>query len=403
MGETRLAVEILKQALVIAIDLGEFEAESVVQGHLGAALAALGDSQGAIDCFVKQLEVARGISDRRSESSALGYLGAAHCDLADYLRAVQCFERRLTIARELGERRGEASTLADLGQTCSALNEPHMAIAFYERALPVARAIGDRRLEATVLTSQGKAYTILGEHRLAKDLYERAIDVFRGLSDRRGEGNSLLYMGEAFAKLGEPNQAIELCHRVLDIATDTGDLRLQASAFDALSVALRAHCDSKHLRRRRKGSYIRVEKELYGEWYVGMLDAIAMAERALELYEKTADDQKISSLQSRILLYSHDSSSHGFTLFLSLLSWLDPFTPFVFQLRDSVLFIPRIILSMLISLRSHRSLLLQSLTIAGRTSSAPLAAPTPILLVQWTYTGVLKGFRRLCLGARRLG
>ncbi len=378
LGETGHAIEIFRQALVLACELGELGAESVVQGHLGTALAALGDSHGAIDRFVQQLEIVRKISDRMGESSSLGNLGAAHFDLAAYLRAVEYFERRLVLARQLGDRRGEASILADLGRTCTALNEPRMAIAFYDKAIPLAQAIGDARLEAAMLASEGRASAFLMEHRIAKDFYRRAIDVFRDLGDRRGEGNSLLGMGGAYRELGEPNQAIELYHRALDIASDTGDLRFRAAVVDALSVAMHDLCESKHLDKERKG-----EEYPQEQWRGRMRDAIAMAERALELYEKTNDYQKTSTLKSRII--SYDKELYPLAI-LSSLFWI--------LASGGGLLLLISIRSIWISMRNQRSML-SSLAIGGRTSSMRLAGPAPFLLVQWIYSRIMKGLTRL--------
>jgi tetratricopeptide (TPR) repeat protein len=329
---------------------------------------------------MEQLDIARKISDRVGEGSALGNLGTAHFDLADYLRAVEYFERKLIVAKQLGDRRGEAGALADLGRTCMALTEPHLAIAFFDTAIRVAHAMGDVRLEVAILAGQGNARTNLLQHGIAMDFYRRSADVSRRLGDRRSEGNSLLAMGRAHRELGEPDQAIEMYHRALDIAADTGDVRFRAAAVDAMSLAMHDLCDGKYLDKEQKR-----EGPLSEQWRTRMRDAIAMSERALELYEKTNDSQNISTLHSRIALY--DRELYPFAILSSPIAMA--FAILFYGLFFFFILIRRI----WTSIRNQRSSLLPSLTIGGRTSSVALARPTPALLIQWIHPRLMRGLR----------
>ena len=62
--------------------------------NLGNAYAALGDTRKAIELYEQRLVIAREIGDRRGEGNSLGNLGSAYNALGDTRRAIEHYEQR---------------------------------------------------------------------------------------------------------------------------------------------------------------------------------------------------------------------------------------------------------------------------------------------------------------------
>ena len=100
---------------MIVREIGDRRGEGTALGNLGAAYADLGETRRAIELYEQQLVIVREIGDRRGEGTALGNLGTAYADLGETRRAIELYEQRLVIAREIGDRRGEGTALGNLG------------------------------------------------------------------------------------------------------------------------------------------------------------------------------------------------------------------------------------------------------------------------------------------------
>lgn len=178
LGESKLAIECYEQALIIARELGNREAEGDVFGGMGNVYAAMGDTRRAIALFEQRLIIAREIGDRRGEGNALGSLGLAFADLGETKRAVEAHEQRLIIAREIGDRRGEGNALGNLGLAFKALGKMKRAIDFYDQQLVIVRKIGDGLGEGNALWNKSVALDKLGKRTQAIACAEEALNIY---------------------------------------------------------------------------------------------------------------------------------------------------------------------------------------------------------------------------------
>ena len=217
LSETRRAIEIYEERLVIAREIGDRRGEGAVLGNLGLAYAALGETRRAIEFYEQALIIDREIGDRRGEGNALGNLGNAYAALAETRKAIEFYEQILVIHREIGDRRGEGADLGNLGNAYADLGETRRAVEFYEHRLVIAREIGDRRGEGNAVGNLGSAYADLGETRRAIEFYEQQLVITREIGDRRGEGTTLWNMSLALEKFGERGQAMARAEAALAI------------------------------------------------------------------------------------------------------------------------------------------------------------------------------------------
>jgi len=79
-------------------------------------MRALGETRRAIELCEQHLVIVREISDRGRRRYALGNLGSAYRQLGEIRRAIEFCEQALAIHREVGDRRGRGSALGGPGQ-----------------------------------------------------------------------------------------------------------------------------------------------------------------------------------------------------------------------------------------------------------------------------------------------
>jgi tetratricopeptide (TPR) repeat protein len=140
-GDSRRALDRLKEALAIARDLGDPTAEADVVGNFGVLSLTLDDPGLATQLFERELGFARGRGDLFAEKTALEHLGLARARLGDRSRALRFFEHALTLARVAGDRQHEAVLLWQQAVQHAELGQREQAIAGAESAIGVARGI----------------------------------------------------------------------------------------------------------------------------------------------------------------------------------------------------------------------------------------------------------------------
>jgi tetratricopeptide (TPR) repeat protein len=240
LGETRRAIELYEQALIIDREIGDRRGEGADLGNMGNTYVILGETRRAIELHEQQLAIAREIGDRHGEGNAIGSLGIAYAALGEARRAIELHEQYLAIAREIGDRRGEGGALGSLGLAYANLGETRRAIELYERRLAIAREIGDRRGEGNALGNLGIAYKSLGEPRRAIELYEQQLAIVREIGDRRREGNACWNLGLAYEAEGDLARAAKLMQVMVDFEREIGhsDAEKHAARVEALRARI---------------------------------------------------------------------------------------------------------------------------------------------------------------------
>lgn len=213
LGETRRAIELYRQYLLISRELGDRGAEGDALKSIAASYGALGQTRGIAGLYKKSLDIARELGDRHGEAIALHALGGVYHHVgfehAGLQRlAAEYYEYALAILRELGDRHGEAKALDALGSVYVSQRNLDRAVEVHEQSLAIARELGDRLGEQSALGSLARDYFNLGDPNRAVEIYRQALTLARELGARPAEAVELLNMAIAFNKLGEREQAI---------------------------------------------------------------------------------------------------------------------------------------------------------------------------------------------------
>nr|XP_058943793.1 tetratricopeptide repeat protein 28-like [Pocillopora verrucosa] len=223
------AIEIMKQDLHKAKELGDSADEGSTYHNLGSAYDELGDFNQAIKYHKHHLSIAKELGDRADEYRAYHNLGSAYDKLGDF--------NQLSIAKELGDRAGEGSAYNNLGMVYHKLGDFNQAIEYHKQHLSIAKELGDRAGEGSAYNNLGSAYDELGDFNQAIEYLRQHLNIAKELGDRAGEGSAYNNLGSAYHKMGDFNQAIEYHKQHLSIAKELGDRAGEGSAYNNLGFA----------------------------------------------------------------------------------------------------------------------------------------------------------------------
>jgi tetratricopeptide (TPR) repeat protein len=226
-GHYRLTVELYER---LQGHVDDPRTDALGKNKLGFCYFQLGQIPRAIDLHRQALEIARELADRDAEGDALSYLGICHYQLGDHDQAMEFLRQALTIARETGSRGLESSVLSTLGlcQYTAGLFEE--AIGLHQQALTSDRELGDRGGEAADLGNLAEGYRELGRLPEAIEYYRQVVTIARESGYRYEESGGLVGLAESHATLGAWVEAAGYCHEAIEVADAISNSQLQNEA-----------------------------------------------------------------------------------------------------------------------------------------------------------------------------
>ena len=233
--KTKKEIEIMKQDLHNAKELGDEKTREIAYNLLGVAYYELGDFNQAIEYHKQHLSIAKELGDRAGEGSAYNNLGSAYYKLGDFNQAIEYQKQHLSIAKELGDRVGEGSAYNILGFASYKLGDFNQAIEYSKQHLSIAEQLGDR--EGIAYNNLGSAYHRLGDFNQAIEYHKQHLSIAKQLGDRAGEGSAYSNLGSVYYKLGDFNKAIEYHKQHLSIAEQLRDREGEEVAYNNLGSA----------------------------------------------------------------------------------------------------------------------------------------------------------------------
>ena len=220
--------------------LSDARLKRISVGNLGQAYQAIGQIPQAIACQEQALEMAREAKNRQAEGVWLGNLGNCYADLGQTRRAIEFYEQALAIAREIGDRRTEGNQLGNLGNRYAELGQTRRAIEFYEQALAIHREIGDRRGEGADLGNLGWCYGLLGDDQRSLEYYELALVNAREIGNRYGEAKRFTWMAQILIDQLHLTQALSHLQESVKIGAELGSPEVNSETYYFLALA--HHC-----------------------------------------------------------------------------------------------------------------------------------------------------------------
>ena len=237
-GQYQQALNLYRQALSIAHEIGNRTMELTTIGNLGITFHNLGRYQQAIYSFQQHLAMSDEIGDQIGKKNALGNLGMTYASLGQYQQAIDFFQQSLKLGQEIGFRAGEVRSLISLGVIYDDLGQFQQAINFLQQALKIAHELNYRHAEGSILLNLSATHLNLEQHQSSFSFVQQAIEIFREIGDRAGEGSAIGSWGNTYFALSQYEQAIELYQQELEINREVGNIANEGTTLNNLGVAL---------------------------------------------------------------------------------------------------------------------------------------------------------------------
>jgi tetratricopeptide (TPR) repeat protein len=140
--DQQAGLEHLEEALEIAINLGDYEMESLSLNYISAIYFERGEHDQAMGYLMRQLDICDKTGDQRIRYFALDDLGQCYVMLKQYENALEYLQSALIIVCETGDRFSESRTLNNLGVLyCYELKQYQDAISCFEKALELMQKV----------------------------------------------------------------------------------------------------------------------------------------------------------------------------------------------------------------------------------------------------------------------
>ncbi len=223
LADLPAALEYTRQALALAEQLGDREAQCGLHIRLGRAHREMGEVPVAFAHYDQALTLARKLGSRQLEEYCLSNIGNAYRLRGEMVQAIDYYRQALTICGELDYLEGQGYNLANIGWGYIGLGEADQAIEHLTQALDIARQLGDVANEGGWLGSLGWAWRIEGELEKALDYSEQALAIARKVGERQRENNWLGNLGWVYHQRSDFALALTYYSQALDIARQIGN------------------------------------------------------------------------------------------------------------------------------------------------------------------------------------
>ncbi|MCB0184014.1 MAG: tetratricopeptide repeat protein, partial [Caldilineaceae bacterium] len=215
------SVQCGKQAVALAKELGQLDAECYDTGRLGRTYLIGGYYRRAIQWTVDALRLSRQLADRAGEQTVLLLqLGNSYSKLWQYENALDQMNQSLDLAREIHNSYAEGLVLRAIGNLYAQLKDHPKAISYFRHANEISAAIMDREAVAENVASLGRARVQMGDHEQGIVHYKEALRLNRKLEDRDLQARLMAYFAHVYFWEREWRQAFQYYRQSVEIRVE---------------------------------------------------------------------------------------------------------------------------------------------------------------------------------------
>ncbi|NEU76225.1 CHAT domain-containing protein [Hassallia byssoidea VB512170] len=282
LGDTQQTIVYLKQAQIIAHELGRTQDEAELISSIGQAYYSLGETQKANENFTQALKLQTEIKDFQGKAKTLVNIASIHTKSGEFQEALNRLNEALEISkqkqnsdleggiifemsnvyRNLGayelsiEKSKEVLaiyqqsnpslvrvTLSSIGvaylASCFYQKKPedcHQALDYSKQALISAREQGSVSDEITNLGNMTKAYELLQDYPQAIENGEKALELSRKYNLKDHENSALTFLTAAYERAGDHQKALDASKQSLLLSQQLGDLTSLATVYKAQGI-----------------------------------------------------------------------------------------------------------------------------------------------------------------------
>lgn len=204
-------------------------------GVIGVLLSETGDGVQALELLRQAEALLIDLGDASHLLQIRTNIAKAHVVLGRYDTALTLFEQVETTSRQRGDQSELARSLCGSAEILQMRGQLEEAQKRFEEALGIERRIGRRGGEARALNQLAQIDLARGRYDRAFSRFEEAVAISRAGADRQSELTSLAASADIYIKLNQEEEAAARVHRVLELVDEIAP---QERALQALSAAM---------------------------------------------------------------------------------------------------------------------------------------------------------------------
>ena len=237
------ALENYQESLAIKREIGDQRGVASSLSEIGYIYGFQGDVEGARTSFNEAIDISREIGDDYGLALLLGNLGDLERSAGNLDQALDSTREALRIQIDIGDEVNQAHTLTDIGVIYDQRGEYSESLVYYERALEILERLGNPSLTADALHNLAETNILMGDYTEAQDYYLKALEKRREATDEIGAAYESYSLGRVYGHQGRYAAALASMEEALDIyrrLEETGPWYVEALAGHGAALSLLA-------------------------------------------------------------------------------------------------------------------------------------------------------------------
>jgi len=205
--------------------------------NLGIVQFSLQDFKNGMDSFDQAIQIARDDHDTEAEAVFLGKKGLTVWEVKQFPNAMECFNDVLKIAEENKYSALQCDALGNIGMLMLDTGDPSQSVMRLKEALSIADTIGDKHRQIIYWGGLGNAYLEVSNIEHAVQCFNEALELSREVGDRQAEAGYLNNLGIIYTQQNDPNKSIRYFEQGLRLVKESGDLDAELNVISLLIQA----------------------------------------------------------------------------------------------------------------------------------------------------------------------
>lgn len=225
------ALQCLKEAMDIFVDLEDRKGQSDVFEYFGIISRSKGDLKSSLEHLYKAYQLRLDTHYEEGVALSLYHLGVTYRYLGNLEKALDLFLQSVELAKKNQNWIAESYSINHIGSIYLEMGDLENALPFIQKSLGIRETQGDQWGAAGCLDNIGRIYFLMKDYGMAREHFSKARSISTSVSDKKGLGNALLHMAELELAMKNPIVANEFANQSLELRTEIGDKKGQAEAL----------------------------------------------------------------------------------------------------------------------------------------------------------------------------
>lgn len=235
--DVQISIDYAKQALQLAEDMGNHDAQFTALRNVGSGYRIRGEMRIAVEYHQKAVDIILGMDNPAYLAHIYSDLGIDYAELGDYDKSTEYFLKSLsTYEAMLAEKEDRsilfnyAICLNNVGINYDLLGLHDKALESYQESMKISKEIGDDELTADGLNNIGLIYELKGEYEIALEFLNQALAMYEILGYKRTIAIATANIGMIYSSLEDYEQSIVYHQRTLNVFKQIEDKSSEALA-----------------------------------------------------------------------------------------------------------------------------------------------------------------------------